>query len=197
MTYLSSHLSILFSYVANSVPDFWTHSCIFQPPDDSWGGRVRNWHRPSDVLTFASCDTLWVLFFVCVWKRIYANVSIGGKIYNILPLGLSFFSFHLTCVWISPDDLSGLSHLYIPLRNMWMTGPGQASPALCIEQQLFLYLCVCVGCFCVFPNRAIRFSLWNNRPSALAAAGVYPFITKAFCISFQELWMERRRRKKN
>jgi hypothetical protein len=32
MTYLSSHLSILFSYVANSVPDFWTHSYAISTP---------------------------------------------------------------------------------------------------------------------------------------------------------------------
>ncbi len=88
MTYLSSHLSILFSYVANSVPDFWTHSYAISTP---WW--FLRWACPQLTPTFWHSDIceLWYPLGYFLWKRIYANVSIGEKIYNILPLGLSFF----------------------------------------------------------------------------------------------------------
>jgi hypothetical protein len=150
MTYLSSHLSILFSYVANSVPDFWTHSCIFQPPDDSWGGRVRNWHRPSDVLTFASCDTLWVLFFVCVWKRIYANVSIGGKNIQHSPPWTFLFFFPLDlCVNKSRWFIRSLPPIYSLAEyvNDWAR-PGQSS-AVYRATTIFVSVCVCWLFLCI------------------------------------------------
>lgn len=170
---------------------------IFQPPE--WFLR---WACPQLTPTFWRSDIceLWYplgFFFVCVEENLCECINRWKNIQHSLPWTfLFFFPLDLCCVNKSQWFIRSLPPIY-PLAeyvNDWAR-PGQPSA---VYRATTIFVSVCVGCFCVFPNRAmIRFSLWNNRPSALAAAGVYPFITKASCISFQELWMERRRRKKN
>ncbi len=154
MTYISlSSFHMLLIPFRTSGHSF-SHS-YFNPPYDAKGGRVRNWHRPSDVLTFASCDPLDSLFCVCVCEEEYADVSIGENIYNIFPLDFPFSFLLDLCVNKSQWFIRSLPPILYRQKDKcispcgiceWL---GQARPgqrAVSIERALTAttFVCVCV-----------------------------------------------------